>query len=439
MKVLLLHPPGTRDTRPDDRTESLGLGYIAAVLRRDGHEVEVFDAHLQCLDARETIRRILASSFDCLGITAMHQERDLLITIARAVRRQKKDVLIVGGGSCATLDTERLLLACPELDLVVRGEGESTASDVFGRIARTEQWQDTPGIGYLDGRSSVITPLGPLIKDLDSLPFPARDALKQGPQSMWASISSSRGCYHRCSFCSVNSFYELSGGHAPRFRSPSNVVDEIESVIASTAINKFTFVDDDFIGPGKAREHCLGIVEQIRERKLDINFSVECRADEIDEDLLNLMKEAGLIGVFLGIESGVQRQLDTYNKRITVEQNKRAIDIVRKVGLKMQPGFIPFDPYTTMEELQENIQFTQEVRLWEGKAGPTPMKTIIFPGVPLVDQLRADGLLRDNGKDLDYAFQDKRVAMVWKSFQMTAKSARIVHSVKKSLGLNKQQ
>lgn len=439
MKVLLLHLPADPDLKISDRTESLGLAYITATLRRDGHEVEIFDAHLRCLDMKETIREVLACSFDCLGITAMHQEKEKLIAVAKAVRKQKKDAIICAGGYAVTLATKALLEACPELDFAIRGEGETVASDVFDKISRNQEWHDSPGIAFRKGEQVIINPLPSLISDLDTLPFATHDALAQAPGGWRSSVSiaSSRGCYHRCSFCSVNTFYELSGGHAPRFRSAQNVADEMESVIESTGYRSFSFADDDFIGPGKAREHAIAIADQIKARNMKIDFSIECRADEVDEDLLRMLKDIGLTGIFLGIESGVQRQLDTYNKKISVEQNKRAIEMVRKLDIQMQPGFIPFDPYTTVDELQQNMDFIKEVDLWQGKSGPTPLRIMLFPGVQLAEQVKKDGLLREKRMDLDYVFKDKQVGMMWAGFQRSATLFNTVRKVKEKLGLGK--
>jgi radical SAM superfamily enzyme YgiQ (UPF0313 family) len=343
----------------------------------------------------------------------------MLINIVRAVRRRKKDVIVTAGGFLPTLCAEYLLPECPELDFVVRGEGEAVASDVFGRISRGEEWRDAPGVAFLKGKTPVLDQCPPVIKDLDSLPFPARDALSQAafpPETV--AIASSRGCYHRCAFCCLNAFYSLSGGRVPRFRSPERVVDEMESAIAETGIRVFRFVDDDFIGPGpKTRERVVRLAEEIRSRKLGIDFRIECRADEVDEDILKLLKEAGLTDVFLGIESGVQCQLDRFNKRTTVGQNKRAIEIVRRIGLNLRTGFILLDPYSTVPELQENMQFIKEMRLEdEAKKAPAPFvtKLELHRGVPLVEKLREDGLLREKGVDVDYVFKDPQIRLMAK-------------------------
>lgn len=424
MKVLLLHPPGNYK-KLSDAVENLGLGYIAAVLRRDGHEVEILDANARCMKVGEAVREILTRDFDCLGITAINEFKKHVISVVRAVREKRKDALIVVGGYTATLETEQFLAECPEVDFVVRGEGEISAPDVFGRIERGEKWQDTPGIAYRSEGVVVMNPMPPLIQNLDSLPFPARDSLRDIPTLTQTAIAGSRGCYHNCSFCSISAFYGLSGTSAPRFRSPESIVDEMESIVASTGRTMFSFADDDFIGPGeKCRNRAIQIADQIKARNLNINFSIECRADEVDEDLLKLLKEAGLSGLFLGIESGVQRQLDTFNKGTTVEQNKRAIEIVQRLDLRLSSGLIIFDPYTTMDDLMETLKFIRETGPYENSAIESTV--LLYRGTPLAERARADGLLIEKGMELGYRFKDRSMAPLWRALDTFIKCSQFV-------------
>lgn len=419
MKVLLVHPPVDYRVPQMYRTESLGLGYIGAVLRDEGHEVEIFDPHIQCLGVDDAIRSILSREFDMLGITAAGEHWKVVKRIVQKVRRKRKDAIICVGGYLPTLNAEQLLTAVPEIDFLVRGEGEQVICDVVRRLEKGQEWREAPGVAFLNDGVPVLNPLPPLIQDLDSLPFPARDALDQAKGPVSAGVASSRGCFRRCSFCCVQSFYGLSGGHGMRFRSPEKVVDEIQEIVETRGIHDFRFVDDDFLGPStKTRERVVRIAEEIIKRKLKIRFTMECRADEVDEDVLKLLKEAGLTWVFLGIESGVQRQLDTYNKRTTVEQNRRAIEIVRRSGIKLRSGFIMFDPYTTLSEIEQNLRFIRETGIGaEARGEPVPFitKLAVYRGVPLVEQLQKDGLLREKGIEIDYVFKDPLVGLIWKA------------------------
>lgn len=438
MRVLLLHPPVDGEEPPIRRTESLGLGYITAVLREQGHRVDLFDAYIRGLRLSDTIDQVLARDFDCLAITAYDIHKRTLISIARRVRRARRDAVILAGGYLPTFTAEKLLPVCPEIDLLVRGEGETVVREVFDRLEHGKDWRDVPGIAYLKDGQAVLNPLPPPVDDLDTLPFPARDELAGCEFELPATILRSRGCYHRCSFCSIPSFYALTGHRAPRFRSPDNVIDEAESVIASTGIREFVFADDNFIGPGEqGRERVRDFVAAVKRRNLDWRFSIECRVDEIDEEILSELKDVGLFRVFLGIESGVQRQLDTYNKRTTVDQNRRAIEMARNLGLIFYPGFIMLDPYTTLDEMIENMRFVRELQL-DNKNRPLSSGLMtrlnLYSGTPLIERVRADGLLREKGLDCGYVFRDPALRLLINASLALTYPGRLLKRAKRRLG-----
>lgn len=409
MKFLLVHPPMDGAEPPTRRTENLGLAYIAAVLRRDGHEVEMLDGFLRRLKRKQFVQEILKRDFDCLGITAYDVHKKITIRIAREVRRRRPNAIICAGGYFPTFWAEQLLTACPELDFVVRGEGEWVVSEVFGRMSRGEEWRDVPGVAYLKDGLPVLNPLPPPITDLDSLPLAARDEFARMPPGDPALMLSSRGCCHRCSFCSISNFYALSGAHVPRSRDPKKVVDELEYMVQTIGVREFVFADDNFIGPGaKNMDRAMRFVEEMKARKLEITFTIECRVDEADENVLRALMEVGLVRVFMGLESGVQTQLDRYNKRISVEQSKQVITMMRELGLVLHFGFIMIDPYVTMDELLANLDFVREMKLSESSTIPLDFmrKLGIYGGMPLTEKLRADGLLRERGFDRTYVFKD---------------------------------
>ena len=424
MKILLVHPPTGYDLPEYFTPDNLALGYLTSVLRRDGHEVSILDALVKPLTTDETVAEILKRDFEVLGVTANHEQKRELYAIMRSVRKERRAAILVAGGYLATLSTEPLFKELPELDFVVVGEGELVACDVFGRISRGEDWSDTPGVAFMKDGVLVSNPCPPLIQNLDSLPFPSRDALHECKSPIPVRISGTRGCYRRCSFCCVRGFYERSGGRAPRHRSPKNIVDEMESIISATGFRRFRFVDDSFLGPNqKAQDRAIEFADEIRSRKLEVTFAAECRADEVEKDIMMTLKEAGLRDVFLGIESGTQCQLDRYNKCISVETNRKAIGVVRDCGLRLRAGFIMFDPYLTVSELVENMQFVSETGIAQESVKNTNVpfitKVSIYHGTPLVERLRNDGLLIEKGTDLDYKFKDRSIRFIYHMLRFT--------------------
>jgi radical SAM superfamily enzyme YgiQ (UPF0313 family) len=438
MRVLLLHTPMTYEMADEYLSDSPGLGYIAALLRRDGHEVEILDALLRDLRPRDLVPEILAREYDCLGITANHDHTDVLIPLVRELRKRRNDALIIVGGYLPTLSTEDLLRACPEIDIAVRGEAEISVPDLFGRIDSSEEWRTTPGIAYLQDGSPVITRGLHSVSDLDSLPFPARDGLlqrtKDNPVRL-VRIVGSRGCYGRCSFCSIRAFHAISGHSVPRVRSPKNIVDEIECTVALTGLTAFKFTDDDFIGPNdKTRRHAMEVAEELKSRRLPITFEIECRADVVNEDILTQLKEVGLTRVFVGIESGVQAQLDRFNKHLTVEDNRRAIETIRGLGLQLSSGFITFDPYVTVGEVAQNLQFLSETGISSELAKSTSSQVMhkalarlaVFPGAPLARQLKADGLLVGSSMTPEFVFKDRWVRLLDRALRVFEFIARFI-------------
>jgi anaerobic magnesium-protoporphyrin IX monomethyl ester cyclase len=443
MKVMLVQPSLPYAVSDSYRTDGLGIAYLAAVLRQEGHEVALLDAYLRGLSLRDTIEEILSNRFDILGLTAADVHRTAVVQIIKAVRSARPEATICAGGYLPSLAYDRLLKACPGLDFIVRGEGETVAVDVFGRIASGRDWHDAPGVAYRDGESIVANPAPQLIKDLDILPFPARDALESSSFGMdSAGVISGRGCYHSCSFCCLRVMNQINHSRVPRFRSPENVVAEIEQVSRNLGITDIRFVDDDFIGPGrKTRERALEIARLIKGLNLGITFRIECRADEVDEDILKPLKEAGLNHVYLGVESGVQRALDTFNKRLTVEQNKKAIELVRSLDIDLRCGFIMFDPYTTVEEIQENVAFARETGMDKDAANSTfALITAlnIFHGTPLEEKLRQDGLLIDKDFDLRYRFKQPIAGMLFKTAIACSTCSSLIKTVKSMCGIKEK-
>ncbi len=343
-----------------------------------------------------TLKEILPLKAELVGISALQAQADGLVGLVKGIRASGSQVPIVLGSHFPTFCYDRLLVDFPEVDAVVRGEGEAPFLELVRRMASGKSWHDVPGVAYSqDGQVIANTP-PPLIEDLDSLPFPARDTLPAVRNiGAMVSVSSSRGCPHRCTFCTIPQFYRLAKGPVWRARSPENVVEEIRYLVKEYDVKHFIFVDDNFIGVGRrGKERALEIAELLIRAELGVEFFLSCRVTDVEEELFSLLKRAGLRVVGLGVESGNQRQLDTYGKGTKVEDNKRAITLLRKIGVEPGIGFIMADPYFTPEELIQNIRFLSEVGVKLSELTFPLGELWVFDGTTILDRLKEEGRLR---------------------------------------------
>jgi radical SAM superfamily enzyme YgiQ (UPF0313 family) len=419
MDVLLVNLPYPlcAVTTTSKIAEQMGLGYLAAMLRKSGYKVELFDAFLYDLTVQQTVEEIKKRDSDILGFAVYQEQIDDLITIINSLRSDGTDSHITLGGQFPTLAYRELLQAFNGIDSITIGEGEYTLLELTEKIINDSNWKEVSGISYREGNKIVTNPPRPLIMDLDSLPFPERDTLLQVLEKGGiAQIVSSRGCYANCSFCSIPSFHRAIPGPKWRGRGPEKIVDEIESLTEKFKIDLINFNDANFFGPGKiGKKRVRQIGEEILRRRLDIEFYIGCRPDDVDAELFTFLKRVGLKGVLLGIESGVQRALDTFNKGITVEENKQAIAIINKLEINLDIGFIMYDPYVTLNEIKQNIEFLKKTNLylkdlvwmWLGTSWLKP-----FYGTQIHQKLIKEKRLRESF-DFEYDFEDPKVKVLF--------------------------
>jgi anaerobic magnesium-protoporphyrin IX monomethyl ester cyclase len=361
-RLLVDRDTGARQRRP--RLEHLGLGYLAAKLRQDGHRVEILDAELQGLDESQMTARLSEADYDLLGITMPDTlTADAVVEFLTQwgpPQKHGRPWHFTVGGQGATRGSQQLLTAVPSLDSVVRYEGEETLADLAGRLEAGQDWRATPGIAHRGSGGYCESEPRPRPDPLDDLPFPARDtlpALLATYPNAAASVLSSRGCYRRCTFCNVNAFFGTW-----RARSAGNVVDELELLARDFGVTRVDFQDDNFVGPGeRGRERARAIGDLMRHRRLDIRFRIMCSADAISDDAIAPLVEAGLYSIFIGIESGSQERLNAYRKG-TVERNVHALQVLDRLGIlaKCEMGFIMFDPDGSLEEIRQNLDFLRE-------------------------------------------------------------------------------
>lgn len=429
MRILLIEPPsfGEAWEYSISSRENLGLGYLASKLRLDGHVVEVvccpaFDWSIA--DIQDRLRDFRP---DLVGVSLpftdeMKGTYGPLRELAEFVGPQ---VPIIAGGHAATLSARQLLFEVPEITAVVRGEGELTFAEVAGRLQQGLDFGSVRSLSIRSGDQVCSNPNRELVSNLDSLPFPARDllhtkrAMGKMPEEIY--LSGSRGCPYRCSFCDIKTFYKNGKGTSWRGRSAQNIVEELRGLHAEFGSEPvYCFVDDQFIGPGsKGREQAREFAQQLFQSSLEISFEVSCRADTVDRETFSLLKQAGLSGVYFGLESGSQAALDRFQKDTTVERNLEGVALLRELEIGVDFGFIMFDPWTTTDELLDNLAF---------------LKRIATLGVPLHPSVLLNTLKFYPDTEIEKA-RDSTVVVEGSGFVQRVDDARLaqVHSELKEL------
>jgi anaerobic magnesium-protoporphyrin IX monomethyl ester cyclase len=389
---------------------NLGLGYLSAVLRRDGFEVSVIDIEER---PDEIVRKVADSQPLLVGFSLIFQfyirrYGDLM----RSLRASGVDSHFTMGGHYPSLSPEQTLKAVPELDSVVQFEGEATLLELANSLSAGHDWQDIDGIIRRGDGAIVANKPRHLAPDLDSLPFPDRDfAPVEILGRLGMPLLASRGCARTCSFCSIHTFYRTAPGKVVRLRKPAEVVREMRQLYDERGITLFLFQDDDFpmFGP-KWRAWANDLVDQLHASGLSrkVIWKVNCRADAVEPELLARMRDAGLYMVYMGLESGDEQGLITLNKEISVEQNLAAVRMLKELGIRFEYGFMLLDPSSTFSSVRTNIAFLREI-VGDGCAAATFCKMLPYDGTPIKDELAASGRLKGDVCTPNYDFLDPRL------------------------------
>jgi radical SAM superfamily enzyme YgiQ (UPF0313 family) len=360
MKILLLeHPRKIAKERCNDiantpLSSSLITGYIAGMLSSRKHEVKIVEGYLDKLSYDQIAGIIDNFQPDILGIHIIYSwgnDGDLFSFLKENKGGSIKS--IIAYGFYPTFAYSEILQQCPEIDAVIMGEPEHTFVQLAEIVQNRSGFNSLiPGLVWQDDYNKNILQRRELEENLDLLPNPIRtDAMLRMPQ---INIEGSRGCYGGCTFCYINPYYGKPS--CWRGRSPENIIAEIDNLLERYGKRSFYFVDPNFFGPGRyGRERVLRLASLLRERK--IIFGIEGRVNDITEETIGVLVEAGLQELLIGLESGKNESLKRLNKMTTVEQNEEAIRILRKYGLKPNVGFIMFEPDSSLEDIRTNFEF----------------------------------------------------------------------------------
>jgi len=361
MKVVLATAPRALGEIEMAGLPFLGIGYIASYLEKAGHNVVIVDAHSQNLNQEETVKKILSFSPEVVGFTATTHNRLQAIAVIKKIKQEDSSLMIIVGGPHFSLSDVNALEIVPEIDCVVKREGEITTKELLDAWPDKSKLKNILGITYRDNGLIVSNKDRPFIKDLSDLPFPAwhlYDLSKYqkkiyGTDFRTIGVISARGCPNLCTFC-CNAAFSKS---ILRLRDPKNFVDELEFLKNEYGFQGFNFWDDTLT---ISKDHVKNICQEILDRELNINWYARARVNTVDEEIIKLMRKAGCARISFGIESGSPRILEKVKKNITLEQARKAVKLSSEAGMIVSLNFIVNLPTETFEDLRMTANLIRE-------------------------------------------------------------------------------
>lgn len=366
MRVLMIQPSSGQHIgfRYMALAEPLGLEAVAAPIQKE-HEVRLID-----LNFGESLRATL-NDFrpDAVGVavpftTGLYQAQKAI----REVREFNPGIFTFSGGNHATLLPGDLVDG--HVDAAVIGEGELALPQLLRAYEDGDDWHEVPGLAFRNGDGVKFSEDPGLIKDLDSLPFPARDLTSKYREHYFykrmrpfTTVETARGCPYKCKFCSVWMFHR--GRY--RVRSAERVFDELKAVETRDVL----ISDDNFLENIKRVDR---IYELVKESGLKKRYGIQARTDTIARhpEIIAKWREIGLYWVLIGFESFREEDLESMNKKNTVEANERAVEVLQEHGLEVQAAFI-VDPAYEKKEFRLLGDYIKRLKLW------SPQITILTP------------------------------------------------------------
>lgn len=401
MKIALINPNYNGSLESKRTYVPLGLAYLAAMVKKSRHEIKVIDAAAFDLSNEELERELKKSKVDIVGTCAVTSLLEGGLNVCRIAK--KLGIKTILGGIHATI-LPKETICFEEVDIIVIGEGEYTLIELLDSLETKENLENVKGIMFKrfdkKGKIKFIkTKPREKIKDLDKLPFPARELFPLKLYSSYGSLvrkvpsmhmMASRGCPNRCTFCASQNLW----GGCVNVRSPKNIVDEIEHLIKNFGAKEIYLYDDTFnLNVKRSEEFC----DEIIKRNIKILLRVNARVYPMTKQLLQKMKKAGVWCVLYGVESGNQKVLNDIKKGINLEQVKKAFKMTHEVGIRTLGFFMIGLPKDTSETIQDTLNFAIELN--PDFANFTI--TTIFPGTEIYELAIKEGSIkRINPKEI---------------------------------------
>ena len=374
----------------------LGLCYLAAILLEKGHEIKILDCAAEQISIPQLKREVEEFMPSLVGVTCTTVSYAAAQEVLHTIKEMDCRITTVLGGAHISALPLSTMLECENVDIGVFGEGEYTLAEIVERLDGNQSLANVEGVLLRYNGRIVQNKSRTSKKCLDETPFPARHLLKdlrlyshtpfRGAKFMTTMITS-RGCPFNCGYCDQSVF-----GRIWRYHSPEYVIAEMSLLKEKYKIDFISFEDDNFL---LSKRRTMDICQRIIKRSLNIGWSCLGRVNEVDDEVLPLIKKAGCKTIYVGIESGSSRILELINKKIGIEDTRKGIDLIKKYAINVTGSFILGLPTETKEDMEKTIDLALSLPL----DGVSFFIFTPYPNTPLRDLAFRHGKVSEDWTD----------------------------------------
>jgi radical SAM superfamily enzyme YgiQ (UPF0313 family) len=383
----------TQSKTSEESHYPIGLAYLHSYLESKNIDVETLSLNNQpsgfCF--KKVIREIEKFSPEIVGFQMLTSNRVSTYKLIEYIHKNYPEVKIVVGGIHATLMYKQLIEKYPFI-LAVLGEGEITFTELIDEFQKKKpNFKKIDGLAFYEKRKVVRTKPRNLIENLDVLPFPKHELFFNNSKRYSGCILTSRGCPFACSFCCLNP----EAKRKVRFRSPKNVVDEIEFMT-----NKFPQMTEIFIHDDSFfldNQRVIKICNEIIRRKIKMNFVCSGRVKPITREMIKKLEQANFKTVMVGIESGDNEVLKNSHKGINQEDIINAFKLFSKSPITLKTFLIVGLPGENIETIKETARFIQKIQKIKYVSYPkSPNLLVVYPGTEVYKIAKSKGMIDDS-------------------------------------------
>jgi anaerobic magnesium-protoporphyrin IX monomethyl ester cyclase len=358
-KVALINSPVQEEAFHHPLLLPLSIAYLAAVLKKEGHEIKVIDCPACSIDHEKLKGELEAFSPELVGVTSTTPNIVSALKSAAASKEACPGAKVIMGGPHVTFRDKETLSENADVDIVVRGEGELTMLELAEKAPHSDNLTEVNGITVRHSGEIVRTAPRAFIENLDELPRPAYEFFNLEKYKLYGKrfmpIITSRGCPFQCAFCVTTQLF----GPKFRARSAENVVDELEWLKKEHGADGVSFYDDTLT---LDKKRLFDICDGMAERKLMLPWGCQTRVDMVNKEVLTKMKQACCAEVSFGVESGCQKTLDKVNKKTSVDQNIKAVKLAKDEGLFVAVSALVAYPGETVDDVKQTVNLLRQMK-----------------------------------------------------------------------------